>query len=115
MTIGTAARRAAFVGAALLSLSCQGPTQRVPLSLEPSSLSVFVDGVEVPGAPTELLLRSDRAHVLFFRKQGFQSQRVVLRTADPEGEPTLQPSEVHVRLRPAVPSDRELVIEPAAP
>ncbi len=110
-----AARWAAIVAGTPLLLACQGPTQRVPLFLEPSSLSVFVDGEEVPGVPTELVLRSDQAHVLFFRRQGYQPQRLVLRTDEREGEPYLQPPEVHIRLVPMVPSDRELIIEPAAP
>ena len=105
---------AVFVGT-LLSLACRMPTQRVPLHLEPRSLSVFVDGEEVPGVPAELVLRSDRAHVLFFRREGYQPQRLVLKTGEREGEPYLLPSEVHIRLAPTVPRDRELVIEPAPP
>lgn len=116
MKIGTVDRRVLLALAALLlAVACQGPTQRVPLLLEPSSASLFVDGEEIPTIPAELVLESDRAHVLFFRKSGFQSQRVVLESAEREGETILQPSEVHVRLLRTIPSDRELVIEPAAP
>jgi len=111
----TAGRSAAPILAALLLCACQTPTQRIPLDLEPASLSVFVDGVELSGTPGELVLRSDRAHVLFFRKQGYAPQRLVLRSGVREGEPYLMPPEVQVRLAPAVPSDHELTIEPATP
>ena len=112
---GGLARRLAFVVMAVLASACQGPTQRVPLTLEPDRVSVFVDGEALSEVPAELELRSDRAHVLFFRREGYRAQRHVLQTGLREGEPWLTPTEIHVRLLPTVPSESELVIEPSAP
>jgi hypothetical protein len=112
---GGLARRLAWVVVAVLASACQGPTQRVPLTLEPDRVSVFVDGEPLSEVPMELELRSDRAHVLFFRREGYRAERRVLQTRMREGEPWLTPAEVHVRLLPTVPRESDLVIEPSAP
>ncbi len=93
-------------------LAC-APRQRVPIDPEcsPQELTVYVDGEALDEVPTELTLRSDEPHKIFFKAPGHQPQLVVL---DPQrledGRIGLQPDEICVELVP-VAVGRELEIE----
>jgi len=94
--------------------------QRVPLDVVPHSTSIYLDGEPLADRPGALELRSDRAHVLFFRSEGYRPEQVVLRTSESGGTPRLEPAEVRVRLTPLRPTTRDLDLEqesagPAAP
>jgi len=107
------AGRAAYSLAALLvaGAGCV-PTQVVPLRVEPVPLTIYVDGERLEsGAPERIKLRSDKPHVLFFKKEGYQPAQVVLRTIERQGAPRLVPAEVDVRLAPLTPKGRDLKVE----
>lgn len=108
----TALVRAAAGLSLLATLGCLSPpVQTVRLHLEPARLAVFVDGQEQPGTPSELVLRSDLDHLLFFRREGYQPERVVLRTLGEGLERRLAPAEVRVRLRAIIPTTQDIRIE----
>jgi hypothetical protein len=75
------------------------PKQLVPLQVAPHGVTVFLDGKALDELPTELSLRSDRPHLLYFKREGFQPERVVLRTVASQ-PPRLEPERVEVALRP---------------
>jgi hypothetical protein len=91
------------------------PKQRIPLDVAPRPATLYVDGEALESIPSELELRCDRAHVLFFKSDGHRPERVVLESVEVEGKPRLQPAEVHVRLSPAARGGRTLSVEPAEP
>ena len=77
------------------------PTQIVPVSMEPVPMSVFVDGQRLPGTGSQKVqLKSDRAHVFLFKKEGYRSQQVVLRSEPGPDRPRLEPEEIRVQLIP---------------
>jgi hypothetical protein len=94
----------------VLFLSCAAK-QRVSLDLGPGQFEIFVDGKAVPGSPTKLALRADRAHVVFVKREGHVPEMVVLRTAPQDGEPRLSPAHVKVRLRRRYVGQRTVEIE----
>jgi len=106
--------RAAAILLLMLSAAC-APKQRIPLEVAPRPATLFVDGEALESIPDELELRSDRPHVLFFKRDGYRSQRVVLETVEVDGRPRLEPDVVSIELAPAARGGRELVIEPAEP
>ena len=87
-----------FLG--FLALAC-APTQVVPVTVEPAPMAVFVDGRRLPEATSQNVeLKSDRAHVFLFKKEGYQSQQVVLRSEPGPDRPRLQPDQIQVQLIP---------------
>lgn len=98
----------------LLAPAC-APRQRIPLAVSPRPATLYVDGEPLEAIPSELQLRSDRAHVLFFKSEGYRPERVVLESIEVKGKPRLKPAEVSVRLAPAIRGGRELSIEPVPP
>lgn len=95
----------------VLALGC-APTQMVPVSIQPVPVTLFIDGELYPdGAPDQLELRADRPHLLFFKKQGYRAEQVLLRSIREEGGPRLEPDRVEVRLSPESSKRRELKIE----
>lgn len=89
--------------------------QRIALDLEPAPVLVFVDGKSFESVGSDssvgVELRSDRPHVLFFKKAGYRSEQVVLRSVDLEGRPRLAPERVVVHLAPLAPRGRDLQVE----
>jgi hypothetical protein len=74
---------------------------------------VYVDGepLDEP-APREVSLRADRPHVLFFKREGYRPQRVVLESdAQPGGEPRLRPERIAIRLQPLESRGRQLEVQ----
>lgn len=94
-------RSSVLLTAAMLALAVGcAAKQRIPLDLQPSPAEIFVDGKRVKGDPSELELRVDRDHKIFIKSEGYRSELVVLRSVDVEGEDTLEPAAVAVRLSP---------------
>jgi hypothetical protein len=99
------------VVAASLALAC-APKQVIPLEVSPDAVTVFLNGEALAGAPVELELRSDRDHKLFFKREGYRPEMVVLRRAGSEDQPRLEPAEVRVRLAPLTGrAQKDLVVE----
>jgi hypothetical protein len=105
--------------AATLGLLAIGPVlgcaslQSVPLSLDPTPMVVYVDGEPLEdGAPETVSLRTDRPHVLYFKREGYRPQQVVLESGtDATGELRLKPNRVEIRLAPIRSQGRQLEVE----
>lgn len=91
--------------------------QRVPLTLGPEPVEVYVDGERVAEpVPDGLELKSDRGHVVFVKKEGYRAEQVILRSVEQQdGPPRLEPQAVVVELRPAAGRGRRLEVELDAP
>jgi len=93
------------------------PTQVVVLELEPARVSIYVDGerretIAPPGGGEQRIeLRSDVSHVLYFKRDGYRPERVVLTSEQVDGLAQLRPERVAVRLDPLTPIRRELSVE----
>ncbi len=103
--------RGAALVASIATLTACAPLQRVELEVEPIPESVFVDGQAVTPVPTGLDLRADRDHKLYFKRDGFKPELVVLQSVTGDEGPVLEPSRVRVRLRPLDPGGRDVRIE----
>ncbi len=100
-----------WMGASCLLLAACAPKQRIPLLVSPPLATLYLDGQALETIPSELELRSDRAHVLYFKSEGYRPERVVLESSEVDGRALLTPAAVQVRLSPAGRVGRELVIE----
>lgn len=101
MTIQTHASPSALLPSvvfAAIAIGC-APTQVVLLNVEPKPVVLYLDGEAQKQLPESLELKSDRDHKLFFRKEGYQPELVVLVTKNVEGEPALVPDRVDVQLQ----------------
>ena len=74
-------------------------TQMIGLDVAPERVVVFVDGERLEGVPREIELTSNRDHTLFFQREGYLSQLIVVRTTQVDGEPHLAPERVKLLLR----------------
>jgi hypothetical protein len=83
----------------VLLLSC-ADKQPIPLDLGPGQFEIFVDGEQVSGKPSELVLSANKPHVVFVKRVGHIPEMVVLRTDSESGRPRLTPAQITVRLRP---------------
>jgi len=114
-TAAASRRHVARAGAVLaasvfLALGC-APLQVVPLEVEPAPGSLHVDGQEVVPVPRTLELRADRDHKLYFKRDGYRPELIVLRSLEDESGPHLVPARVQARLRPLAGGGRDLTIE----
>ncbi len=91
-------------------LGC-APTQMVALHAGPEPLVLFVDGERLDRIPPELELKATADHTLFFQREGYRSQLIVVRTSEREGEPRLEPAAVQVRLKRVARSGPEISVE----
>ena len=112
---GRRGRRGRFVAplvctAVAFALGC-APTQWIAISAGPEPVVVFVDGKRVEPVPETLELKATRDHTLFFQREGYQSQLVVVRTRDLDGAPQLEPARVDVRLKRVVTSGPSITVE----
>lgn len=83
-----------------LLLAC-APTQVVPIRMDPKPVTVFVDGRRLAEKDSrQVELKADRAHVFLFKKEGYQSEQVVLRSEPGPERPQLMPDEIVVQLLP---------------
>lgn len=111
---GTESRRVGLAAiATLLVLGCQAPTQSLRLELEPADSRVYVDGDELAAGTRVVKLRSDRAHVVLVKRDGYRPQQWVIESRRVDGEPRLDPSQLTLRLEPLVPKEREIRIQGA--
>ena len=104
--------KACGVGVALcfVLVGC-APTQRVALDVGPEPVVLFVDGTRLEAVPPELELKATRDHTLFFKRDGYHSQLIVIRTREHDGDPRLEPAEVELRLRRIAVSEPEISVE----
>jgi len=101
----------AVLVAASLGIAC-APKQVIPLDVAPDAVTVFLDGEALAGTPSQLELRSDRDHKLYFKRAGYRPEMVVLRSTENGSQPGLEPTEIRVRLAPLTgPARKDLVIE----
>jgi len=98
--------------AMLAALGCVAK-QTIPVDAGPQPLALYVDGTLQATVPGEVELRSDRDHTLYFKKEGFRSELVVLESSEADGRDRLQPGTVRVRLQPRGSSGGEVEIEGA--
>lgn len=56
----------------------KGSTQKVPISSEPSSADVLVDGNLMGQTPTTLVLKRKNDHLITVQRQGYQSRSVAV-------------------------------------
>ncbi len=95
----------------LVALGC-APTQVVSITIQPVPVSLYIDGeLHAEGAPVALELRADQPHLLFFKKEGYVAEQIVLYSVPNENGPRLEPDRVEVRLSPVTPKRRELKVE----
>ncbi len=109
---GRAVLRAGLM-ALLLVLAGVGcaPTQLIAISAGPEPVVLYVDGEELEAVPETLELKANQDHTLFFRREGYQPQLVVVRTREHEGEPRLEPATVEVRLKRMATSGPNITVE----
>ena len=88
-------------GVILVGLAACAPIQRVPITVEPVPVAIFVDGRRLQATGRQTVeLKADRGHVFQFEKEGYRSQQVVLVSREWEGHPHLQPEDIFVQLIP---------------
>lgn len=96
---------------ALPLLAGCAPTQMIALRAAPDPVVLFVDGKRLEPVPEALELKANRDHTLFFQRDGYQSQLIVVRTREANGEPVLEPAVVEVRLRRVATSGPDITVE----
>ena len=97
----------------ILSVAGCAPLQRVPLDVGPQRLTLHLDGEAIEPMPSEVELRADRDHALYFKSEGYLPELVVLRTTGAGSAARLEPASVRVRLAPRrVHVSREFEIAP---
>ena len=102
----------AWYSARLLGAGGGWPLRGGPLDGGPQPLMLWVDGEPQPArVPDERRLRADRSHVLFFRREGFRPERVLLESDASGTQPRLRPTRVELRLQSLEPRGRALQIE----
>lgn len=98
----------------LLGLVCLAgctATQMVGLDVGPEPLVIFVDGKRLAQVPPEIELTAESDHTLFFQREGYVSQLIVLRTAEVAGKAYLEPAQVKLQLRPDTATAPNLSVE----
>lgn len=82
------------------------------MTIQPVPVTLYVDGELHPhGSPDQLELRADRPHILFFKKEGYRSEQIVIRSLRDESGSRLEPDRVEIRLSPVSSNRRELKVE----
>jgi hypothetical protein len=89
--------------------------QRVSLDVVPAEVTIYLDGKPLAGVPTEVELRADQGHVLFFRAEGYRPERVMFFSRQRDGKPYLEPAEVRLQLVPRIASTRNFEIRKEEP
>jgi hypothetical protein len=75
------------------------PKQKIALDCVPEEVAIYVDGTRLENTPSDLELRSDEPHTLYFKGPDFVPELVVLNSEEIGGKPSLSPSEVCVKPR----------------
>lgn len=92
--------RAAMVLIGFLAgcIAC-APTQVVPLEVAPDEVDLYLDGERLEEIPASLKLKSNRNHTLFFKREGYLSQFILLRSSGKSGDEKLSPDFVALELQ----------------
>jgi hypothetical protein len=109
LAVEAAFRFALSIAAAAALLAC-APKQKIPLACVPRDVVIYVDGTRLEKTPSDLDLRSDEPHTLYFKGPDFKPELVVLDSEEIDGKARLSPSEVCVKPR-YVRVNRELTME----
>ena len=96
---GTSAYRIVLVLAAAAALLACAPKQRIALDCVPEEVVVYVDGERLDEMPSELDLRSDEPHTLYFKGPGIAPELIVLESGEVSGKRRLTPENVCVKPR----------------
>jgi len=91
--------RISWIASALAVFFGCAPTQMIGLNVGPEPIVVFVDGEPLQELPPSVELTADRDHTLFFQREGYRSQLIIVRTVQREGEDRLEPEHVELRLK----------------
>lgn len=81
------------------SLPGCAPTQMIGLDVGPTPLVLFVDGEPLEELPPAVELTANRNHTLFFQREGYRSQLIIVRTTERDGEARLEPARIELRLK----------------
>lgn len=95
----------------LLGLSGCAPKQPIPLDLAPAPLVVYLDGERLDEIPEELILRANRDHTVFVKRDGYRPQLVILTTGEVEGEAVLTPDSISLELKRITDTAKALTVE----
>ena len=96
--------------AAVAALVACAPKQKIALDCLPEEVVIYVDGTRLEKTPSDLELRSDKPHTVYFKGPDFVPELVVLDSEEIDGKHRLSPSEVCVKPR-YVQVRRELKME----
>ena len=99
------------VAALLLAVPGCAPKQVIPLDVTPAPSEVYLDKAPLEAPASQLELRADRDHTLFFKRSGYRSELVVLETREIDGKKRLVPARVELRLRPLGSGTQDLEVE----
>lgn len=108
-----AARHFAAVLPILITSGLVGcaPKQPIPLDLGPMPLVVYLDGERLEEIPEELVLRANRDHTLFVKREGYRPQLVILTTREVGGKARLHPESISLELKRKTDTTKQLTIE----
>lgn len=96
----------------LVSVTGCAPTQMIGLAVSPEPVVLFVDGDRVDGLPESVELTANKDHTLFFQREGYRSQLIIVRTAEREdGEDYLSPERIEVTLKRAATTAPGITVE----
>jgi hypothetical protein len=109
--LGMGALLLALLPALLFAPLGFAPKQLIPLYVSPAPSQVFLDKEPLEESPSQLELRADRDHTLFFKRAGYRSELVVLETREIDGKERLVPERVELRLRPLSSGTQDLEVE----
>jgi hypothetical protein len=107
--------RGGLLLAVLVGLVSCASTQHIELVVGPDPVVLFVDGEALDVVPKTLELRANRDHTLFFQREGYRSQLVIVRTSEVDGEPRLTPEAVAIELRREASTSPSITIEADEP
>ncbi|MDP6980553.1 MAG: hypothetical protein QF570_18465 [Myxococcota bacterium] len=105
------AARLLVLGLLASGLGGCAPTQMIALAAAPEPVVLYVDGERLDAVPATLELKATRDHTLFFQREGYQPQLIVVRTRERDGEPHLEPAHVEVRLKRIATSGPDITVE----
>lgn len=112
MSIDGTFRIALVLAVAAAPLAC-APKQRIALDCVPEEVVVYVDGERLEEMPSELDLRSDQPHTLYFKGPAIAPELIVLESDEVSGKARLSPENVCVKPRyRMVNRELELQIDP---
>jgi hypothetical protein len=102
--------RIALALAAAAGLFACASKQRIALACVPEEVVVYVDGERLDEVPSELALRRDQPHTLYFKGPDIVPELIVLNSDEVSGKARLSPDEVCVKPR-YLKVQRELQLE----